>query len=697
MRVDHHAFQRAATTSLTGLILQFAVATILLVFGLITDSTAFIFASMFVWVGVLVWFGLIILFYQEKMKALESLEESELVGDEQSSIFATGGDEVRPASSRLKLIHKWVMPTLSVSTALFLILIGLYLIRFLNRLNHQDDLAQTFIQLTPHIGWALATTMAFSLTCFIYSRFIAGMAKVQAWSNLRGGSAWMVGNAAILLALSIGLVFRFFGNDEVLRAICWAIPIFMFAVSAEILVNFVLNLYRPRLHGESQRPAFDSKTLSLFASPDSVVRSINEAINYQFGFDITSSWGYQLFVRSAIWLVSLGVAVLLLMSSIVIVEPNEQAVRTRLGAIIGEVHLPGPMFKLPWPLEKAVIENVSTIRTLPLTFTWKNDRQVVLWTDDYNQLAVTRPSPFLVNDAQGAIESVSDDLLSLVDIRAVLQYRVSEAGLLHWLQFGSDDKERRSRKTIRELAILAVSQNTLTEMFQHLQLDSVLGKERANLSTFAKRRIQKALDALQSGIEVVAVDLPLISPSGDAAGSFEELSVAIQGEALLTSAAEGQAQAMLTRTIGNPDLVDQVISTLQEYNDARKEWENASKSSVETSLKLMHELETQVSHLIEEGNGYAAAQIRTARVRRWTTLMGTWSRASRVSGQNLAYEASPNLYMQRMYMSVLARKLPSIKKYVIGIDPERLDIEVELQQINPLLNFSDSIDTEGAQ
>jgi hypothetical protein len=77
--------------------------------------------------------------------------------------------------------------------------------------------------------------------------------------------------------------------------------------------------------------------------------------------------------------------------------------------------------------------------------------------------------------------------------------------------------------------------------------------------------------------------------------------------------------------------------------------------------------------------------------------MGTWSRASRVSGQNLAYEASPNLYMQRMYMSVLARKLPSIKKYVIGIDPERLDIEVELQQINPLLNFSDSIDTEGAQ
>ena len=81
-----------------------------------------------------------------------------------------------------------------------------------------------------------------------------------------------------------------------------AIPIFMFAVAAEIVINFVLNLYRPRLHGESPRPAFDSKTLSMFASPDSLVRSINEAINYQFGFDITSSWGYQLFTPVCIWL-----------------------------------------------------------------------------------------------------------------------------------------------------------------------------------------------------------------------------------------------------------------------------------------------------------------------------------------------------------------------------------------------------------
>ena len=125
-------------------------------------------------------------------------------------------------------------------------------------------------------------------------------------------------------------------SDLILIGICWGIPLFMLAVSAEIVINFVLNLYRPRMHGESPRPAFDSKTLSLFASPDSLVRSINEAINYQFGFDITSSWGYQLLLRSVAWLIGLAVLVLLCMSAMVVVEPTQQAIRIRQGEIVGQ-------------------------------------------------------------------------------------------------------------------------------------------------------------------------------------------------------------------------------------------------------------------------------------------------------------------------------------------------------------------------
>ncbi len=701
MRVDHHACQRAATTALTGLILQFVIATTLLVFGLVSGSTGYVFVSLYVWIGVFVWLGLIILFYQEKMTLLEELEESELVGDEHSSMFETAGDEIRPAATRLKLIHRWVMPAFSLSIAIMLILIGVILLRFLGRLNHQDDHLQTFLQTTSYVGWALAVSMAFALTSFIFSQFIAGMSKIPAWTNLRGGSAWMVGNSIILLALSIGLLFQFFDNIDVLDTVCWIIPIFMLAVAAEITINFVLNLYRPRLQGESPRPAFDSKTLSLLASPDSLVRSINEAINYQFGFDITSSWGYQLFIRSAVWLVSLAVIALLAMSTLVIVEPTQQAVRTRQGAIIGNVHNPGPMFKLPWPIESSIVENVTHIRSLPLTFTWKNERPVILWTDDYNKHSLSRPIPFIVNDMQGVTESVSDDLLSLVDIRAVLRYKIAENGFVNWQTFGSDNVDRRSRKTYREMTLLAISQDAITEMFQTLQLDQIIGSERANLASLAKQKVQEALSKQNSGVEVVAVDLPLISPAGDAAQSFEELSVAMQGEVRLTSAATGHAQALLTRTVGDPDLVTDVVDVVVSYNAARNTWnvlrksDTATVSEIETAKNKMLSIESDAITLIEKGNGRAAAQIRSARVDRWTTLMDTWSRASRVNGQMEAFEAAPNLYKQRMYMSVLARKLPFLRKYVIGIDASHLSVDVELRDINPLLNFSDTLESDG--
>jgi len=702
MRVDHHACQRATTTALTGLILQIAIATTLLVFGLFSGSTAFVFASFFLWIGVLVWLGLIILFYQEKMQLLEALEESELVGEEHTSMFDTASDTLRPAAARLKLIHRWIMPIFSLTIAAALIVIGIFLLRFLNHIDHQDDATRTFIKHTSYLGWALAVSMGFVLTSFIYSRFISGMSKVPAWANLRGGSAWMVGNSIILLAVSVGLLFRFFDNDEVLRVVCWAIPVFMLAVAAEIVINFVLNLYRPRLHGEAPRPAFDSKSMSLFASPDSLVRSINEAVNYQFGFDITSSWGYQLFIRSAIWLLGLGIVVLFGMSSLVIVEPTEQAVRIRQGAIVGDVHSPGPMFKLPWPIESAIVENVTQIRHLPLTFVWKEDRRVVLWTDDFNKHAVTRPLPFIVNDSRGSTEAISDDLLSLVDLQAIIQYRISKDGFLKWLQFGSDDIERRSRKTYRELALIAVAQNELTELFQSLQLDKVLGPERGDISAIAKQQIQAALNLQQSGVEIIAIDLPLIAPSGDAAGSFEELSVAKQGEARLISAATAHGQALLTRTVGNPDLVTDVIQAVENFNSAQRllDTQRRSQSTLEFTdeTRNVQRLEEIALSLIEKGNGRASAQIRNARVNRWTSLMNTWSRSSRVHGQMAAFQAAPKLYMQRMYMSVLARNLPSIRKYVIGIDPEQLNVDVELREINPLLNFADALGTgEGDQ
>ncbi|MDP6602392.1 MAG: SPFH domain-containing protein [Phycisphaerales bacterium] len=689
MRVDHHACQRATNTAMTGLLVQAGMAATLLIYGLVAGDTPLVLASLYVWIGLGVWIGLIILFYQHKLERLEALEDSELAGGESASVFEGATEETRPAARRLRMLHRWMLPAISLVLAGLLILVGLLILRFLQRLDSPDDLLRTTLQFSSMTGWAIAISLGFTVTGFIYSRFVAGMAQVPAWTNLRGGASWMAGNAVVLLGVSIGLVFRLFDNDAVLTAVCWAIPIFMLAAAAEIILNFIMNLYRPRIIGMDPRPAFDSKVLSLIAAPDSIVRSLNEAINYQFGFDISSSWGYQLLLRSFLWLIALGIVVLLGIDTMVIVEPTQQGLRMRQGAVVGEVHGPGLMWKLPWPFESAQVVDVSRTRELPLTFQWKSPRDVILWSDDLDTQAVAKPEPFIVNAGSG-----EESPLALVDIRAVLRYRIAEDGLLSWLNFVPGTYDRRAKMTSRELALKVLAEETLTDLLQREALESVVSGDRGNLSAQLRTLVQEEFDARSAGVEVLAVSVPFLRPSASDTASFEEVPVARQGRERLVEAAHGWRENILTYEVGDSTLIDSVVLAIADLDEARRAWEavrgtDADKEAAARSAMLQRQAD--VTRLLGEGRGAASLIVTEARTNRWITLMATKARASRVRGQQTAYAAAPELYRQRGLMDVFMRQLPNIRKYVVGIDPSRFNMNLELRSINPLLNFSESV------
>ena len=91
----------------------------------------------------------------------------------------------------------------------------------------------------------------------------------------------------------------------------------------EFAVNFVLDLYRPRDVGELPRPSFDSRLLGMMAEPGDIARSIADAFNYQFGFQVSSTWFYQLLQRWLIPIVVTALIAVLLLSSVVIVDAEE--------------------------------------------------------------------------------------------------------------------------------------------------------------------------------------------------------------------------------------------------------------------------------------------------------------------------------------------------------------------------------------
>lgn len=720
MRVDHIAYQRATRVAGFGFLLQAGIGMALLVFGLVSRDTAFLFACAYVLTGLLVWVSLIVIFYQHAQERLEALEEDELAAARAGvgSAFDATDEDLHVAARRLRLMHKWLMPAVSLLLVVVLGVMAWYMIRYLRFIEGGDVDAATEFHRTPHVGWAVAICLSFSAISFIFSRFVAGMSKQSAWQNLRGGAAHMVGNSLVTLAIAVGIGFRFFENDEVIRGIALAIPIYMALVAFEILANFILNLYRPRVPGEVPRPAFDSKFLSMLAAPDNLVRSLNEAVNYQFGFDVTSSWGYQLLLRSFFWLIGLGAVVLILLSTMVVIEPHQQAVKLAGGKLVGDrVYTSGIMWKLPWPLQTADVHEVTRVRELHLTAERRPSMKTVgdgrrvevdLWGDDLK--TDVDIEPFIVRSSRTAIadagvsgpgesadavdpdirpdETASrvSDVFSLVDAEIVLQYRIKaeDDGLLDYLRFVPGASIPRKRLTMRELALRDLALSEITRQLSTMTLEEVLSDRRASLGSELKSRVQTALDSRQAGVEVVAVNLPMIRPSGDVARSFEEMSVSRQARLERIAEAERNVSSTFISLVGDIDRVDSLLVEIDKYNQMRRDDTAEGRQAADEQAAL-------IERMLFERGGSAAQRIADAEKDRWVEFMATRAQASRVAGEQKKFQACPELYRARETMAVYTYNLAFIRKYLIGVDPSQLDMNVDLQELNPLFDFSQSL------
>ena len=65
-------------------------------------------------------------------------------------------------------------------------------------------------------------------------------------------------------------------------------------------------------------------------------------------------------------------------------------------------------------------------------------------------------------------------------------------------------------------------------------------------------------------------------------------------------------------------------------------------------------------------------------------------------GELAAYRAAPQLYMQREIMLAKTLNLANRRKYVfVGVDPERVNLAVKLQETPSLFNFGDAVPSDG--
>ena len=417
---------------------------------------------------------------------------------------------------------------------------------------------------------------------------------------------------------------------------------------------------------------------------------------------------------------AIGLVALLGLSCIVVVGPGEQAVRLRGGSIAGRVHQGELMWKLPWPFETAEVVNIAQVHALPLQTSNMKVGRVNLWSeapDTENQRAaylvaapqlamevqrdlgtgseaamVLNPlAPANISDvnSDAAAKGISDRF-ALVDADLVLIWRIKSDGLLSWLNFASDTKMRRAGYEMREVILREMSRRDVCQYLSTRPLDEVLSPSGAALATALRERIQGTFDKERTGVEVVSVQIPALRPPGEAAAMYEELSMDTQNARKVKEEAQRIVNTTMAALLGDARLAAQAVEAIEVWRVTQRAKGEAAADTVAARVA--------VENILVSTRGQIATQIKRARARRWELHLAARKTASEVLGQAGAYHMAPELFMQRKLMESLSQSLSSVRqKYVLGIDPNRIRVDIQMQQPEVGFNLADYVEKKSDQ
>ncbi|MHC4643386.1 MAG: hypothetical protein ACYS32_17215, partial [Planctomycetota bacterium] len=379
--------KRAQHIALTSLIISVIFSGVAFLVGWGTGFFAVYALSWLLLAAAMVWFVLFIQFYQRSQAEQEKLDMSQLTaGRKEAAIFQAKGEQAAlfaVAQRRLDLLEKWFIPIFSVLIALYKMAVGLYL---LNAASIPPDFVS---ERKLHVAIGM-TAIAF--VSFLVSRYATGMSAQTPWKPLRAGGSYLLGAAVLSFILALGLALFQFEIVIVINIIKWLIPILLVILGVETALNVVFDIYRPRLKDQYSRAAFDSRLLGVINEPGGILKSAADAIDYQFGFQVSQTWFYQLLVKAIAPLILFFViAPLYLLSSIVVVAPNEQAIIEHFGNPLddsGEVRViePGLALKWPWPIDIAYRYPTKRISEISIGFVPKSDHfntDPLLWGKEH--------------------------------------------------------------------------------------------------------------------------------------------------------------------------------------------------------------------------------------------------------------------------------------------------------------------------
>ena len=510
--------------------------------------------------GLPLWLMVAVRFYCRQLASQEEHELAELAASQARSttMFEGGSDiEGRPAARRLALFDKWGTPIFTIFWAAYHAVLGLIVLRWLGEHN---------LTVPKNGQQAAMFTLLAAFVAFLLSRYATGMSAHPAWRTLRPAGSYLLMSALLLGAQTVSFVLGDWQQMQLPdRLVCYAATIVQLVLAAELLINLLLDLYRPRVAGREDRLSYDSRLLGLLAEPQRVGHSIAETLNYQFGFEVSKTWFYRLVATAFVPLLVAGLAALFAMSALVYVPAGNVAVVMRWGQVDRNrpTLSPGLRTKLPWPFETVRQFDVTNVNELSLGVKGGSEaaedseplqpgqRRMKLWQKAHgieghvesDFLVPLRPLGGGVKDAKAG-EPV---LMTVAKIAVSVRYRIRD---VYHFGFGVTDGQA-MLQSLADREVLRFCSATPFFDDQINDRQTASGGLQATAEDL-RRRLQQAADDRELGVEIVGVGFPAIHPPETTAQSYEAvLGAESKAEAALHEA-RAQADAELSAAAGSP-------------------------------------------------------------------------------------------------------------------------------------------------
>lgn len=543
---------------------------------------------------------------------------------DRNELFSENDQSLKLAAHAHRTFDRWVQPVFTaLGGALLLLLVWQ---AWTGWFGQAAEAAEGAVR--DPLG-AAGLSLFMTVFALLGGSYFNGLSREVGGRFLRPAAAWLLFAAAVFAVGVLVMLTEHFGIAAADRGAAKLVLALVAVLGAELLINDVMELFRPRTPGEEEHPLYESRLLALVTEPGGIARNVAHALDYQFGFEVSETWFYRFLERAVLPCFVLLVTVLYLMDCVVLVDAGERGVRETLGVPTADVG-PGLKLKLPRPLQHVRKANVDQVRVLRIGFDKMADpatapppdpmeeerrgdpeARTIVW----NLKHYHNETPFLVAAAEQAERSVAalqtavpgapSVPVNMLTCNLLVHYTVNPAEIRQYLYNYRNPGTVVKDTAYRELVTFLVSQD----------LVQLLGTGRQQAQVDLEQRIRAAVDALEpsTGILVQHVSLMGIHPPVDVADSFQ--AVVGAGESAKTTVLTAEKTAVQMR------------------NESRGEGD---------ALRLA-------------ARGYSYAQKTVAE-----------GEAARFGQQLKAYSESPSVFRHRLRMDLMQRQLGKVRKFVVS-------------------------------